>query len=66
MWKEASTVEYDEIDEGSQEREWQEAAAAAALRAGTSGHVDNLEVVRGLLTSAELALVMNEAIVPGP
>lgn len=44
----------------SDELEWQEEAAGAALRAVTSGHVPNLETMRGLLDSAELAIVMND------
>ena len=54
LWREASSVEYDEVDEDADEREWQEAAAAAALRAATDSHVDNLDVMRGLLSNGEL------------
>ena len=53
LWREASSIEYDEVDEDADEREWQEDAAAAALRAATDGHVDNLDVMRGLLSSGE-------------
>jgi hypothetical protein len=44
----------------SDEQDWQEAAAVAALRAATSGLPANFDAMRGLLSSKELAIVMNE------
>jgi hypothetical protein len=57
LWKEA-TIDGDA--DADDEREWQEVAAVAALRAGTSGHLKNLETMREKLSGAEFALVTNQ------